>query len=114
MVNKKFAMGYDLKLKEEPLVIVLVNDKKMTITQIRQMFGRSSRRQGTLFGAAYLVDSSSAKITPWRMIESREAAAKELGGELVKIILKAQEEIKGKEIETLREGLREEKEKLAV
>ena len=31
MVNRKFAMGYDLKLKVEPLVMVLVNDKTMSI-----------------------------------------------------------------------------------
>ena len=103
MVNKKFAMGYDLKLKDEPLVIVLVNDKKMTTAQIRQMFGRSSRRQGTLFGAAYLVDSRASNINPWKMIESREASAKELGGELVNIILKSQEDIRGREFEILRE-----------
>ena len=44
MVNKKFAMGYDLKLKDEPLVIVLVNDPDMREVQVLQMFGRSSRR----------------------------------------------------------------------
>ena len=35
MVNRKFAMGYDLKLKVEPLVMVLVNDPKMSTSQIK-------------------------------------------------------------------------------
>ena len=44
MLNRKFAMGYDLKLKKEPLVMVLINDPKMNFPTVRQMFGRSSRR----------------------------------------------------------------------
>ena len=30
MINRKYARGYDIKLKTEPLVMVLVNDEKMT------------------------------------------------------------------------------------
>ena len=58
------------------------------------MFGRSSRRQGTQYGAAYLVGSSASRISAWDMIKNREAAISELGGELVNIILKNIDKIK--------------------
>lgn len=44
MANPKLGRGYDLKLKKDALVIVLVNDESMREIQILQMFGRSSRR----------------------------------------------------------------------
>jgi len=43
------------------------------------------------------------------MIKNREAAAKELGGELVSIILKMQDNLKTPEYEVLMEGIKEEK-----
>ena len=44
LANQKLGRGYDLKLKKDALVIVLVNDDDMKEIQILQMFGRSSRR----------------------------------------------------------------------
>jgi hypothetical protein len=44
ILNRKFARGFDFKLKVDPLVIVLVNDPQMSYSQIKQMFGRSCRR----------------------------------------------------------------------
>ena len=34
ILNRKFATGYDFKLKVEPLVMVLVNDPNMSYPQI--------------------------------------------------------------------------------
>ena len=48
------------------------------------------------------------------MIANREGSAKELGGELVSIILKAQDKIKSSEYEVLRDGIKEEKEKTSI
>ena len=73
------------------------------------MFGRSSRRQGTQYGAAYLVGSNASRINAWDMIINREAAISELGGELVSIILKNLEKIKPSEYEVLMNGLKDDK-----
>ena len=82
ILNRKFARGFDFKLKVDPLVIVLVNDPQMSYSQIKQMFGRSCRRQGTQFGAAYLLHETADMIDPWEVIKNREASVDELGGEL--------------------------------
>ena len=73
------------------------------------MFGRSSRRQGTQYGAGFLVGSNASRIYAWDMIKNREAAISELGGELVSIILKNLEKIKPSEYEVLMNGLKDDK-----
>ena len=78
------------------------------------MFGRSSRRQDTQVGVAYLVGQKASMISPWERIKNREGSAKELGGELVRIILKAQDKIKSSEYEVLRDGINKGKEKTSI
>ena len=113
MLNTKFAQGYDLKLKKEPLVIVLVNDPEMREVNILQMFGRSSRRQGTLNGAAYLLGNTASRVSAWTQIQSRDRRENHDGGVLINKLLKNQEKITPADIKLIKSGMEAEKWKVS-
>jgi hypothetical protein len=60
------------------------------------------------------VHKTASKGDPWEIIKSREVIVRELGGQFVAMILKNQEKIKPSDMKILKQGLKEEKEKLFV
>ena len=73
--------------------MVLANDPKMQEKEIKQMFGRCNRRQGTIFGSVYLLGSQTSRVNAWIQIKAREVLLNHDGGKLINRILKAQKMI---------------------
>ena len=68
------------------------------------MFGRCNRRQGTLFGAVYLVGSQTSRVSAWKQIEAKEVCENHDGGLLINRIMKASKQILPKDLREIALG----------
>jgi hypothetical protein len=56
MIDKKFGRGINLKFAVDCEVLVLINQDYIALPLIKQMVGRSSRRQGLCMGTVFAVN----------------------------------------------------------
>lgn len=54
LIPKKFGRGINLRFEIDALVIVLVNKEYIGFPLVKQMVGRSSRRQGLCYGEVFI------------------------------------------------------------
>ena len=54
LIPKKYGRGINLRFQKDALVIVLVNKEYIGFPLVKQMVGRSSRRQGLCYGEVFI------------------------------------------------------------
>jgi Rad3-related DNA helicase len=73
-VNRKFARGYDAKFAKDSEVVVVLNDNTAMAAEVRQMIGRSSRKQGEHKAVIMMLDEKAVTADIlWREVLARTA-----------------------------------------
>ena len=100
LIPKQYSRGLDVSFAVQSMVIIIVNEGKLTETQLIQMAGRSNRRQGQevctlLFELRLLGLHQSVQ----QLCSSNESVKQLLGGKNVKTLFDMYKDIPPKNIE---------------
>ena len=95
-IFKLFGRGLDPKLKKDAFVCIYEGacdleykdrvEAQFTVSDVLQIFGRSSRQQDQGKGSFYMIGDPTGGVDGWNQIKARSASRTDDGGKVLRLI----------------------------